>query len=285
MSTPDPKRIVLHHDDVGANHGTNLAFVELCDLGACTSGSVMVPCPWFDETVATMRHRPDLDMGVHLTLNAEFPKYRWRPLTGVSANGLTDADGFMWRDVKSARRADPAAVDKELRAQVDTALAAGIDVTHLDAHMGTAMMPEFFDIFLKLGEDYQLPILLPADVSQVTWSEKPRPESAVAYEAAIKRGNPQFSGFLSSPFYDTKGMDTEAIYRGIFAGAQPGLNWGAFHFNPPGEIEAYSPDAKMRIAEYELFRSGRAKGLWEEAGLAPTGMRHFRDSMRGGLAT
>jgi predicted glycoside hydrolase/deacetylase ChbG (UPF0249 family) len=281
----DPKRLVIHHDDVGANHATNLAFVELSDLGMCTSGSVMVPCPWFDETAAMMRARPDLDMGVHLTLNAEFARYRWRPLTGVSANGLTDADGYMWRDVKSARNADPAAVDKELRAQVDTALAAGIDVTHLDAHMGTAMMPEFFAIFLKLGADYQLPILLPADVGVMSWGAQPGPETAEAYAAAVKRGNPLFTGVVGSPFHDTGDATTENIYRGIFASAVPGLNWGAFHFNPPGEIEAYSPDAKMRIAEYELFRSGRARALWQEAGVEPTGMRHFRDAMRGGLAT
>ena len=101
MTASGAKRIVVHHDDIGANHATNTAFVELFDKGICTSGSVMVPCPWFDETAAIARSRPDLDLGVHLTLNAEFGKYRWRPLTGVSDNGLTDQDGFMWRDVKA----------------------------------------------------------------------------------------------------------------------------------------------------------------------------------------
>jgi hypothetical protein len=36
----------------------------------------------------------------------------------------------------------------------------------------------------------------------------------------------------------------------------------------------------MRIAEYELFRSGRAESLWEAAGLEPVGMREFREAMR-----
>jgi chitin disaccharide deacetylase len=282
MSSPEPKRLVIHHDDIGANHATNTAFVELCDLGICTSGSVMVPCPWFDETAAIARERPDLDLGVHLTLNAEFPKYRWRPLTGVSDNGLTDADGFMWRDVKSVRRAaQPAAVEAELRAQIDTALAAGIDVTHLDPHMGAAMTPEFLGIFLKLGEDYRLPVLLADDISPIAWGENVRPETIPAYDAAVARGNPLFATYLSSPFHDTGDLSTEAVYRGIFGQAKPGLNWGAFHFNPPGEIEHYSPDARMRIDEYELFRSARAKDLIEEAGLELTGMRGFRDAMRG----
>lgn len=279
----DRKQLVIHHDDVGANHATNTAFVELSDLGACTSGSVMVPCPWFDEMAAIARERPDLDLGVHLTLNAEFPKYRWRPLTGVSGNGLTDADGFMWRDVASARRADPIAVERELRAQVDTALAAGIDVTHLDAHMGTAMMPEFIAIYLQLGADYALPLLLPEDVSAITWGAALPDSARAAYDAAIARGNPTFSGILVSPFGNTG--DVETAYRRIFSSARSGLNYGAFHFNPPGEIELYSPDARMRIDEYDLFRSGRAKALMDEAGLEPTGMRPFRDVMRGGGAS
>ena len=279
MNATEAKRLVIHHDDIGANHATNTAFVELFDLGICTSGSVMVPCPWFDETAAIARERPDLDLGVHLTLNAEFGKYRWRPLTGVADNGLTDADGYMWRDVKSARRAQPAAVEAELRAQIDAALAAGIDVTHLDAHMGTAMMPEFFAIYLKLGADYRLPLLLPRDIDTVAWGARPPAECAPAYDAAVKRGNPQFAAFLVSPF-GNKG-DVETAYRDIFARAEPGLNWGAFHFNPPGEIEHYSPDAQMRINEYELFRSGRARQLLDEAGLELCGMRGFRDKMRG----
>ena len=43
------KRVVIHEDDVGMSHGANTAFVELSQLGTCSSGSVMVPCPWFPE--------------------------------------------------------------------------------------------------------------------------------------------------------------------------------------------------------------------------------------------
>ena len=43
------KRVVIHADDLGMTHGANAAFVELSALGACSSGSVMVPCPWFPE--------------------------------------------------------------------------------------------------------------------------------------------------------------------------------------------------------------------------------------------
>lgn len=274
--------MVVHHDDIAANHGTNVAFVELFDLGICTSGSVMVPCPWFAEIAEIARRRPDLDLGVHLTLNAEFAPYRWRPLTGVSDDGLTDADGYMWRDVSSARHADLDAVEAEMRAQIDTALAAGIDVTHLDSHMGTIAMPEYLDIYLKLGAEYRLPVFLVRDVVGFAAAGSHGPEVAARYAAAwdgiVARGNPPFSAFVTSP-WGNKG-DVETAYRRIFSAAAPGLNWGAFHFDMPGAIEAYSPDARMRIDEYEFFRSGRAKALFEEFEIELVGMRGFRDGMR-----
>jgi predicted glycoside hydrolase/deacetylase ChbG (UPF0249 family) len=274
--------MVVHHDDIAANHGTNVAFVELFDLGICTSGSVMVPCPWFAGIAEIARRRPDLDLGVHLTLNAEFAPYRWRPLTGVSDDGLTDADGYMWRDVSSARHADLEAVEAEMRAQIDTALAAGIDVTHLDSHMGTIAMPEYLDIYLKLGAEYRLPVFLVRDVVGFAAAGSHGPEVAVRYAEAwdgiVARGNPPFSAFVTSP-WGNKG-DVETAYRRIFSAAAPGLNWGAFHFDMPGAIEAYSPDARMRIDEYEFFRSGRAKALFEEFEIELVGMRGFRDAMR-----
>jgi predicted glycoside hydrolase/deacetylase ChbG (UPF0249 family) len=205
-------------------------------------------------------------------------------LTGVADNGLTDADGYMWRDVPSARRADPAAVEAELRAQIDTALAAGIDVTHLDSHMGTVAMPEYVDIYLRLGAEYRLPIFLVRDVVGFAAADTHGTDVAARYAAAwdglVAKGNPAFSAFVTSP-WGNKG-DVEAAYRHVLSAAAPGLNWGAFHFDMPGAIEAYSADAKMRIDEYEFFRSGKAKALFDEFDIELVGMRGFRDAMRGG---
>ena len=146
------KRVVIHEDDVGMSHGANTAFVELSKLGTCSSGSVMVPCPWFPEAAEIAAADPSLDVGVHLTLTSEQKPYRWRPLTAPPRSaGLTDEHGYFWPDVPRARKAAPEAVEAELRAQIEMALAAGIDPTHFDAHMGTAQMPEFVAISRKLG--------------------------------------------------------------------------------------------------------------------------------------
>ena len=76
-NTAGRKQVVIHEDDVGMTHGANTAFVELTKLGTCSSGSVMVLCPWFPEAVEIAARDPGLDLGVHLTLTSEQKPYRW----------------------------------------------------------------------------------------------------------------------------------------------------------------------------------------------------------------
>ena len=48
---------------------------------------------------------------------------------------------------------------KECRAQIERAIFWGFDVSHLDSHMGTLQLrPEFFDVYLELAVDFQLPL-------------------------------------------------------------------------------------------------------------------------------
>lgn len=270
------RQVVVHHDDLGASWSANMAFLELCEQGVVTCGSVMVPCPWFPHMAQLARENSELDIGVHLTLTAEFDRFRWRPMTGTADNGMCDAEGFMWRRVADTRGADVAAVERELRAHIDAALDAGIDVTHLDAHMGTVWLPEFVEIYERLGADYRLPIFLPGPTD--SWVE---PSAALnrATERAQGRGNPVFDGVVSTPFGNLS--PTAADYRGILDGARPGLNWGAFHFTRPGDVAMISDDAPLRLAEYELFRSGAVEPMYAELGLELVGMRGFRERMRG----
>jgi chitin disaccharide deacetylase len=272
----DPRTLIIHHDDLGGSHGANVAFVELWDMGLATCGSVMVPCPWFPEIARIARERPELDLGVHLTLTSEWDDFRWRPLTGVADNGLCDADGYFWKRVKDARRADPKAVEAELRAQIETALAAGIDVTHLDSHMGTVWMPEFIEIFIRLGREYRVPIGLTRDLVQrsveMTGTEQD-------YASLLPPGHPDLKTYVTTPF--DQPTATEERYHQMFSALVPGINFGAFHFTAPGDMEFFAPDIKLRTTEYDLFRSGVAKRLLDDAGIELAGMRGYRDTMRG----
>jgi hypothetical protein len=271
----DTRTLIIHEDDLGGSHGANMAFVELWDMGLATCGSVMVPCPWFPEIAQIARQRPEMDLGVHLTLTAEWTTFRWRPLTGVKDNGLCDADGFFWHRVADARRADPSAVEAELRAQIETALAAGIDVTHLDSHMGTVWQPEFLAIFVKLGREYRLPIGLTRDMAKMGADQG---QLDAAFAELIPLGQPDLLTYLTTPFGQPEAEEDR--YRQILKRAKPGLNFGAFHFTIPGDMEFFSPDIKLRTSEYEMFRDGTARRLLDEAGITLAGLREFRDAMR-----
>ena len=100
------------------------------------------------------------DVGVHLTVNAEFDLYRWGPIT--HAPSLLDGDGGFPRTVEDVwDHADLDEVRRECRAQIERAILWGFDVSHLDAHMGTMQIKsEFFDVYLDLAVEFKLPLRL-----------------------------------------------------------------------------------------------------------------------------
>ena len=278
------KRVVIHEDDVGMSHGANTAFVELSALGTCSSGSVMVPCPWFPEAAAIAVANPSLDLGVHLTLTSEQMPYRWRPITAPPRSaGLTDELGYFWPDVPSARKADPAAVEAELRAQIDYALAAGIDVTHLDCHMGTAQMPEFTAILRRLGHDYRLPVLLVKDLSALQSRELCRPARPRALRRRGRRGPRRRRAGLRDRPRDPLGPQDrrrDRLSRDLRRHPR-GLTFLSMHFNAPGDFETINPrDAWVRTEEYALFRTGKIADWIDEFDLELIGMRGLRDDLR-----
>ena len=281
-------RIVLHQDDVGMCHGANIAFRELSALGSITSGSVMVPCPWFREAAEMAAANKSLDLGVHLTLTAEKEFYRWRPITSASKlSGLVDDDGYMWRDVGSVRRnANIEAVALELRAQIDFALTSGFDVTHLDAHMGATLAPEFCAIYVALGVEYRLPVLITKSLSQygpnnhITGvSDEQFAEFVVLAE---DKRMPVFDRVLETNFRrpSTQSLARDA-YQEMFTKSKSGLTFAALHPNAPGEVEAIEPNQfHVRTDEYEIFSSENYLTWLAKKEIKPIGMRELRDAMR-----
>jgi hypothetical protein len=279
------RRVVIHADDLGMSHGANRAFAELCDLGVVTSGSVMVPCPWFADLAGMCAENPTWDVGVHLTLTSEMKGYRWRPLTKAPpSSGLTDADGFLHADVPALRRmADRTAVEAELRAQIDAALGAGIDVTHVDDHMGAVLAPEFSDIYVRIAVDYGLPPVFCRDLSAYGGLHNLTGIGAAPFRRGADLA--RLHGFevfdrISETDWRRSGPALPA-YRAMFDATGPGLTFLALHFTCPGEIAAIDPAShRLRTDEYELFRSP-AFGNWlREQPFDLTGMRPLRKAYR-----
>ena len=81
---PQAKLLMLHADDIGVAHSVNVASFKAFESGSITSGSVMVPCPWFLEVVEFAKSNPDHDLGLHLTLTSEWKNYKWDGISSSS---------------------------------------------------------------------------------------------------------------------------------------------------------------------------------------------------------
>ena len=158
----DSKLLILHADDLGAAHSVDVASFDALDKGAISSASIMVPTPWITEVAAYARAHPSADLGLHLTLTSEWETYRWgsvEPADKVAS--LLDSAGTFPNDEKLvAARAKPLEAEREIRAQINRALALGIRPTHLDSHMGSLFTtPDLIATYVKVAHDYHLPFL------------------------------------------------------------------------------------------------------------------------------
>jgi len=160
----DARAVILNADDYGMCRAANRAISELLLAGHLDSATVMVPCGWAPDALAFAAAHP-VDVGVHLVLTSEWTRYRWRPLTGAGTS-LVDAAGYFPRDVRTVeQRARAEDVAAELAAQLDAALAAGVDVSHLDNHMGSvygletgrSFLPQVFELAARHGLPFRLP--------------------------------------------------------------------------------------------------------------------------------
>ncbi|MDA2957345.1 MAG: ChbG/HpnK family deacetylase [Ilumatobacteraceae bacterium] len=159
----DTRLVIVSCDDLGSCHAANEGVYRALRDGFATCASVMVPAPWARH--AALEYSGE-DIGVHLTLNAEHPVYRWGPIT--HSPSLLSGDGGFPRDIDDLwEHADPEEVRRECRAQIERAILWGFDVSHLAPHLtAITLRPEFFDVYLDLAIEFRLPIRLPSTITE-----------------------------------------------------------------------------------------------------------------------
>ena len=166
----ETKLLIIHADDIGVSHSENAASIYTMEKGVVTSGSIMVPCPWFPEIAEYAKAHPDADLGLHLTLTSEWKNYKWGPVTSRDkVPSLLDNQGYFNSTTGALmKNGKPEEVERELRSQIDRALQSGINPTHFDPHMaGAVSTPEFLKILIKLGHEHRVPVLLTHDLDKM----------------------------------------------------------------------------------------------------------------------
>ncbi len=282
---PDERVVVVHVDDLAMSLAANVGGVRALD-GSATCGSIMVPCPGFSDMTRIARERPDLDLGVHLTLNCEYEGHRWAPVRS-DVPSLVAPDGGMWRTVReTVEHGIVEEVDRELRAQIHRALDAGIDVTHIDAHMGTVFDLKFVDVYFRLAHEFKLPAFIPRlqrREARVLDLGSRLADFERRIDAAEAAGFPIFDHFEADSLSFTPGKGlAHNIARVERLG--PGLSYLITHCAEGGpELESITHDWRQRDEEHRIYSDGSMQRELDRFGIRTSGMRPLRDYLNAKL--
>jgi predicted glycoside hydrolase/deacetylase ChbG (UPF0249 family) len=266
--SPDDSVLIITCDDLGVSFASNSGVYSALREGMAKDAGLVVPGPWAREAAA--RYRGE-DVGVHLTLNAEYDLYRWGPITHCPS--LLDGDGGFPRTVEDFwDHADTDEVRRECRAQVERAIYWGFDISHLSCHLGALeSRPEFFDVALELAVEFSLPLRLPEASAE---RHVGFPFRALAAEEGV-----------ISPDYlvrVNRGRSTRIALDALLTDLRPGVT--EIVLRPAAdsaELRAVVPDWAERVADHELSMiDGSLQALTALDRVHLLGYRELRDLQR-----
>ena len=259
LGWPADKRVlILHADDIGMCYEANLAAKNYLTAGHIQSAAMMVPCPWFNEIATWYAEHPEFDLGLHLTLTAEWKWYRWPPLSArTEVPGLFDSDGYMWHDVRGvATHATPAEVEKELRNQIQLALKRGPKPGHIDTHMGTLYArPDYAAVYLKLAEEYRIPAMAIENTPEVIakFQEQGYPLDDRMRKVIDSYSLPKLDDFHAVESAATYREKKNKFFQ-LVRSMRPGLNEVIFHPSiSTAGLRKITGSWQQRIWEAEMF--------------------------------
>jgi predicted glycoside hydrolase/deacetylase ChbG (UPF0249 family) len=266
---PDARLLIVNCDDLGMCHSSNEGVYDALRVGIATSATLMVPCPW--ARAAAARYRGE-DVGVHLTLTAEWELYRWGPIT--QSPSLLGGDGGFPRTIEDVwDHADLDEARRELRAQVERAILWGFDVTHLDSHMGTLQLrPEFFDIYLDLAVEFRLPLRLSGRATQELVGF---PFRDLADEEGI---------VAPDHFVYYSGVGARRAFERTLQDLRPGVTEIYAHpATDHSELRSLAPDWATRVDDHHLLtQDSELRTMVDRSGVHLVGWRQLRDLQRAG---
>ena len=274
----DAKLVIIHADDLGVSHSENAASIMAMEKGSVSSASIMVPCPWFPEIAAYAQSHPAADLGLHLTLTSEWKYYKWGPVTAKEkVPGLVNKNGFLYSSVDSVHQnASAAEAETEMRNQVLRAMQFGIDPTHLDAHMGTALQKlDYLKAYIKIGHEFRIPVFIPKQLQILL---------KVKFDTLISDKDVLVDHILSASPPDFKNGFANFYTNGI-KNLKPGLTYLIIHTAyDDAEMRAVTIDhpdwgAAWRQQDFNYFSGDECKKLLKENNIYVITWKEIRDKI------
>jgi len=276
------KALIVHIDDAGMSHDSNLGTVKALEQGMANSFSVMMPCPWVSEITKYIAENPDTDAGLHLTLTSEWDGYRWGPSAGKpTVPGLVDKEGALWGKVEDVvEKATPEEVDIEIRSQLDRARTMGFEPTHLDSHMGTLFADmNFLEKYIQLGAEEGIPIMFPGGHVYFTAQENPNwPVSLIQLmgKKVWDAGLPVLDD-LHNTSYGWKREDKVEKFVEAVHDIKPGVTMMIVHCTDPTEtFPLFTSSSESRLGDLEGVMSPEFKKAIEDEGIILTTFRELK---------
>jgi predicted glycoside hydrolase/deacetylase ChbG (UPF0249 family) len=157
--------LIINADDLGCNASRDRGIMEAYQQGIVTSASILANGSSFNTATEQVKGSK-LPVGVHLNLADG------RALTGP-IKGLTDSSGNLpgkrkLRQHLTANSFDPEEIRKELKAQIQRILEAGVQPDHLDGHQHCQLFPCLTTMVTELAREYGIAAMrsaLPTDIS------------------------------------------------------------------------------------------------------------------------
>ena len=264
----DDRLLILSADLMGSTHAATAAGLSALRDGCATTATLMMTGPWARHAADHLANADDLDVGIHLTLNAELESFRWAPLT--HAPSLLDGDGGFPRTPEDLwDHADVDEVRRECRAQVERAVSWGVEPTHLTTHLlAMQQRPEFFDVLLDIAVETELPIRL----------ESGDAETPAGFP--FRRRATEVGVSMPDHFRLVRG-GTRAHLEAVLADLAPGVTEVAF---APAlaaeEIRAIDPSAAGRFDDLAVLTDRELHARLEGLGVTLIGYRALRDAQR-----
>jgi len=275
----DARLLIINADDFGMCHSANMGTFKAFESGGISSATIMAPCPWFLEAAQWLEKNPQYDVGLHTVLTSEWRIYKWGPVVGAAEvpSLCTPMGYFPAGIVELYLQGKPAEVEKELRAQIDRALKAKIDLTHLDAHMGAAQLnPVYLSIYARLGKEYRLPCRMPSresldkEFGMGMMLNQFEELGVVTPDELLRDSAPGVA-------------QVESFWKNRLSHLQPGRVTEIFIHcaDDSPEMKAFTSSQAIRFAETEFFSDPETIRWIKDQGIIVISYRPLRDLQRG----
>ncbi len=155
-----PNLIIVNADDIGLKTSVNSAILYCFEQGYINSTSLLTNMDCFDETVDLIHNNPVItNIGIHINF-AE-----GKPVSNFKHQQFLNSDGT-WNIYKTGKHLQvfndeiKASFLTEINAQIDKALKANIQISHIDSHLHLHTLPAFYNIFIDVAKARKLKLRL-----------------------------------------------------------------------------------------------------------------------------